>query len=92
MIARTREDIRSPRSPTGVMVPLTPTMQGQALIGHIERLFVGESGGGGGGGGAILVAEPVPKPSIVTHGVTENGGNDVGVLYFFFERDRGSLD
>ena len=71
MIARTREDIRSPRSPAGVVVPLTPTLQGQELVGQIQRVFVG-------GSDAIVVAEPVPKPSVVVTGVNENGVNDVG--------------
>lgn len=38
-IARTREEIRSPRSPQGVMTPLTPTVQGPELIAFIGKSF-----------------------------------------------------
>jgi hypothetical protein len=45
MIAQAREEIRTPRSPDGVMTPLSPTVQGPELIGLIGKMFVGSEGG-----------------------------------------------
>lgn len=86
MIAQAREEIRTPRSPEGVMTPLTPTLQGPELIGLIGKMFVasGDSINGSGisNGTATTAAtgqqqQSTTRPVITINGVPEPKGSSL---------------
>jgi len=84
MIAQAREEIRTPRSPEGVMTPLTPTLQGSELMGLIGKMFVtneydGTGTGTIGGGGGVTGQQQPERPVIKINGVPEPKGSSVEV-------------
>jgi len=76
MIARTREEIRSPRSPDGVMSPLTPTIHGPALIELIGKSFVASKNNTN---GAVdppqIVISGASSPTVESNGDATHGVN-----------------
>lgn len=75
-IARTREEIRSPRSPTGVMMPLTPTFHGPELIRLIEKSFVAAESNGTPADPSVIIKEPIKKPVIAVNGLPVPNGEE----------------